>query len=174
MVYPIPIRRSDLMYEPQDKWTKEKQGNRPAFPPDQREVIMKYRFSSLDQILHSPLFDCSAPSQGPEQTDRVTRSTRLGDMRFHEACRPYYFEEEELPMLIDLFYLFYAEEHRLTRPAERLATVRLLQTAVTDKLIGRSDFAQLRKLCQGNAFVSIEAAHTYFRAIKDELNSLYD
>ena len=173
-MYPISIRRSDLKCEPQDKWTKEKQGSRPAFPPDQREAIMKYRFSSLDQILHSPLFDCSAPSQGPEQTDRVTRSTRLGDMRFHEACRPYYFEEEELPMLIDLFYLFYAEEHRLTRPAERLATVRLLQTAVTDKLIGRSDFAQLRKLCQGNAFVSIEAAHTYFRAIKDELNSLYD
>ena len=135
---------------------------------------MKYRFSSLDQILHSPLFDFSMPHQRTEQTDRATRSTRLGDMRFHEACRPYYFEEEDLPMLIDLFYLFYAEEHRMTRPEERLAPVRLLQPAVMDKLIGRSDFAQLRKICKGNAFVSMEAAQTYFRTIMDELNALYD
>lgn len=135
---------------------------------------MKYRFSSLDQILHSPLFDFSVPYQEPEQTDRATRSTRLGDMRFHEACRPYYFEEEDLPMLIDLFYLFYAEEHRMTRPEERLAPVRLLQPAVMDKLIGRSDFVQLRKSCKGNAFVSMEAAQTYFRTIIDELNALYD
>ena len=95
-------------------------------------------------------------------------------MRFHEACRPYYFEEEDLPMLIDLFYLFYAEEHRMTRPEERLAPVRLLQPAVMDKLIGRSDFAQLRKICKGNAFVSMEAVQTYFRTIMDELNALYD
>ena len=135
---------------------------------------MKYRFSSLDRILHSPLFDFSVPYQEPEQTDRVTRSTRLGDMRFHEACRPYYFEEEDLPMLIDLFYLFYAEEHRMTRPEERIAPVRLLQPAVMDKLIGRSDFAQLRKSCKGNAFVSMEAAQTYFRTIIDGLNTLYD
>ena len=135
---------------------------------------MKYRFSSLDQILHSPLFDFSMPHQRTEQTDRVTRSTRLGDMRFHEACRPYYFEEEDLPMLIDLFYLFYAEEHRMTRPEERIAPVRLLQPAVMDKLIGRSDFAQLRKSCKGNAFVSMEAAQTYFRTIIDGLNTLYD
>ena len=135
---------------------------------------MKYRFSSLDQILNSSLFDFSVPYQEPEQTDRVTRSTRFGDMRFHEACRPYYFEDEDLPMLIDLFYLFYAEEHRMTRPEERLAPVRLLQPAVMDKLIGRSDFAQLRKSCKGNAFVSMEAAQTYFRMIVDELTSLYD
>lgn len=135
---------------------------------------MKYRFSSLDQILHSPLFDFSVPYQEVERRDRVTRSTRLGDMRFHEACRPYYFENEDLPMLIDLFYLFYAEEHRMTRPEERLAPVRLLQPAVMDKLIGRSDFAQLRKSCKGNAFVSMEAAQTYFRTIIDELNALYD
>lgn len=135
---------------------------------------MKYRFSSLDQILNSPLFDFSVPYQEAEQTDRVTRSTRLGDMRFHEACRPYYLENEDLPMLIDLFYLFYAEEHRMTRPEERLAPVRLLQPAVMDKLIGRSDFAQLRKSCKGNAFVSMEAAQTYFRTIIDELNALYD
>ena len=135
---------------------------------------MKYRFSSLDQILHSPLFDFSMPHQRTEQTDRATRSTRLGDMRFHEACRPYYFEDEDLPMLIDLFYLFYAEEHRMTRPEERLAPVRLLQPAVMDKLIGRSGFAQLRKSCKGNAFVSMEAAQTYFRTIIDELNALYD
>ena len=135
---------------------------------------MKYRFSSLDRILHSPLFDLSVPYQEPEQTDRVTQSTRLGDMRFYEACRPYYFEEEDLPMLIDLFYLFYAEEHRMTRSEERIAPVRLLQPAVMDKLIGRSDFAQLRKFCKGNAFVSMEAAQTYFRTIIDELNALYD
>lgn len=135
---------------------------------------MKYRFSSLDRILHSPLFDLSVPYQEPEQTDRVTQSTRLGDMRFYEACRPYYFEEEDLPMLIDLFYLFYAEEHRMTRPEERIAPVRLLQPAVMDKLIGRSDFVQLRKICKGNAFVSMEAAQTYFRTIIDELNALYD
>ena len=119
---------------------------------------MKYRFSSLDQILHSLLFDFSMPHQRTEQTDRATRSTRLGDMRFHEACRPYYFEEEDLPMLIDLFYLFYAEEHRMTRPEERIAPVRLLQPAVMDKLIGRSGFAQLRKSCKGKAFVSMVAA----------------
>ena len=77
-------------------------------------------------------------------------------------------------MLIDLFYLFYAEEHRMTRPEERIAPVRLLQPAVMDKLIGRSDFAQLRKSCKGNAFVSMEAAQTYFRMIVDELTSLYD
>lgn len=135
---------------------------------------MKYRFSSLDQILHSPLFDFSVPYQEVERRDRVTRSTRLGDMRFHEACRPYYFEDEDLPMLIDLFYLFYAEEHRMTRPEERIAPVRLLQPAVMDKLIGRSDFAQLRKSCKGNAFVSMEAAQTYFRTIIDGLNTLYD
>ena len=58
---------------------------------------MKYRFSSLDQILHSPLFDFSASYQPPKRTDRSTRSTRLGDMDFEAASAPYDPEDDVLP-----------------------------------------------------------------------------
>ena len=38
---------------------------------------MKYRFSSLDQILHSPLFDFSAPCHRPERADHVGKLMEL-------------------------------------------------------------------------------------------------
>ncbi len=64
---------------------------------------MKYRFSSLDQILHSPLFDFSASYQPPKRTDRSTRPTRLGDMDFEAARAPYDPDVDDLLKRDDFF-----------------------------------------------------------------------
>lgn len=130
---------------------------------------MKYRFFSLDQVLHSPLFDFSAPHEATKRTDRMTRPTRLGDMDFAEASAPYYLEDENLPLLADLFHLLFAQELRLTRPDERDVYARLIQPAFSDDLLGRDDFLQLRNLCKGNAFAAIEAARAYLQAVEAAL-----
>ncbi len=96
---------------------------------------MKYRFSSLDQLLHSPLFDFSASYQPPKRTDRSTRPTRLGDMDFEAARAPYDPEDDALPLLADLFHLLFAQELRLTRSDERDVYVRLVQSAFVDDLL---------------------------------------
>ena len=96
---------------------------------------MKYRFSSLDQLLYSSLFDFSASYQPPKRTDRSTRSTRLGDMDFEAARAPYDPEDDALPLLADLFHLLFAQELRLTRSDERDVYVRLVQSAFVDDLL---------------------------------------
>lgn len=130
---------------------------------------MKYRFFSLDQVLHSPLFDFSKPYQSPKRIDRSTCPTRLGDMDFMEASKPYYIEDDVLPLLADLFHLLFAQELRLTRPDERDVYVRLVQSAFVDDLLKRDDFLQLRNLCKGNAFAAMEAARAYQQAVKSDM-----
>ena len=130
---------------------------------------MKYRFFSLDQVLHSSLFDFSKPYQPPKRTDRSTRPTRLGDMDFAEASAPYYLEDDVKPLLADLFHLLFAQELRLTRPDERDVYVRLVQSAFVDDLLKRDDFLQLRNLCKGNAFAAMEAARAYQQAVKSDM-----
>ena len=130
---------------------------------------MKYRFSSLDQILHSPLFDFSASYQPPKRTDRSTRPTRLGDMDFEAARAPYDPEDDALPLLADLFHLLFAQELRLTRSDERDVYVRLVQSAFVDDLLKRDDFLRLRSLCKGNAFAAMEAARAYQRAVQSDI-----
>ena len=130
---------------------------------------MKYRFFSLDQILHSPLFDFSKPYQPPKRTDRSTRPTRLSDMDFAKASEPYYLEDDVKPLLADLFHLLFAQELRLTHPDERDVYVRLVQSAFVDDLLKRDDFLQLRNLCKGNAFAAMEAARAYQQAIESDM-----
>lgn len=130
---------------------------------------MKYRFFSLDQVLHSPLFDFSKPYQPPKRMDRSTHPTRLGDMDFAKASAPYYLEDDVKPLLADLFHLLFAQELRLTRPDERDVYVRLVQSAFVDDLLKRDDFLQLRNLCKGNAFVVIEAARAYQQAVESDM-----
>lgn len=130
---------------------------------------MKYRFFSLDQVLHSPLFDFSNPYQPPKRTDKSTRSTRLGDMDFAEASAPYYLEDEVLPLMADLFHLLFAQELRLTHSDERDVYVRLVQSAFVDDLLKRDDFLQLRNLCKGNAFTAMEAARAYQQAVESDM-----
>lgn len=130
---------------------------------------MKYRFFSLDQVLRSPLFNFSKPYQPPKRTGRSTHPTRLGDMDFAEASAPYYLEDNDLPLLADLFHLLFAQELRLTRPDERDVYVRLVQSAFVDALLERDDFLQLRNLCKGNAFVAFEAAQAYEQAMQSEI-----
>ena len=130
---------------------------------------MKYRFFSLDQILHSPLFDFSKPYQPPKRTDRSTRPTRLSDMDFAKASEPYYLEDDVKPLRADLFHLLFAQELRLTHPDERDVYVRLVQSAFVDDLLKRDDFLQLRNLCKGNAFAAMEAARAYQQAIESDM-----
>ena len=130
---------------------------------------MKYRFSSLDQLLHSLLFDFSASYQPPKRTDRSTRPTRLGDMDFEAARAPYDPEDDVLPLLADLFHLLFAQELRLTRSDERDVYVRLVQSAFVDDLLKRDDFLRLRSLCKGNAFAAMEAARAYQRAVQSDM-----
>ena len=130
---------------------------------------MKYRFFSLDQVLHSPLFDFSKPYQPPKRTDRSTRPTRLGDMDFAEASAPYYLEDDVKPLLADLFHLLFAQKLRLTHPDERDVYVRLVQSAFVDDLLKRDDFLQLRNLCKGNAFAAMEAARAYQQAVESDM-----
>lgn len=130
---------------------------------------MKYRFFSLDQVLHSPLFDFSKPYQILKRTDRSTRPTRLGDMDFAEASEPYYLEDDVKPLLADLFHLLFAQELRLTRPDERDVYVRLVQSAFVDDLLKRDDFLQLRNLCKGNALAAMEAARAYQQAVESDM-----
>lgn len=130
---------------------------------------MKYRFFSLDQVLHSPLFDFSKPYQPPKRMDRSTHPTRLGDMDFAKASAPYYLEDDVKPLLADLFHLLFAQELRLTRPDERDVYVRLVQSAFVDDLLKRDDFLQLHNLCKGNAFVVIEAARAYQQAVESDM-----
>lgn len=130
---------------------------------------MKYRFFSLDQVLHAPLFDFSKPHQPPKRTDRSTRPTRLGDMDFAEASAPYYLEDDVKPLLADLFHLLFAQELRLTRSDERDVYVRLVQSAFVDDLLKRDDFLQVRSLCKGNAFAAMEAARAYQQAAKSDM-----
>ncbi len=130
---------------------------------------MKYRFFSLDQVLHSPLFDFSKPYQPPKRTDRSTCPTRLGDMDFAKASEPYYLEDDVKPLLADLFHLLFAQELRLTRPDERDVYVRLVQSAFVDDLLKRDDFLQLRNLCKGNALAAMEAARAYQQAVESDM-----
>lgn len=130
---------------------------------------MKYRFFSLDQVLHSPLFDFSKPYQLPKRTDRSTRPTRLGDMDFAKASEPYYLEDDVKPLLADLFHLLFAQELLLTHPNERDVYVRLVQSAFVDDLLKRDDFLQLRNLCKGNAFAAMEAARAYQQAVESDM-----
>ncbi|MGO5096858.1 vWA domain-containing protein [Agathobaculum sp. LCP25S3_E8] len=130
---------------------------------------MKYRFFSLDQVLHSPLFDFSKPYQPPKRMDRSTRPTRLGDMDFAKTSEPYYLEDDVKPLLADLFHLLFAQELRLTRTDERDVYVRLVQSAFVDDLLKRDDFLQLRNLCKGNAFAAMEAARAYQQAVESDM-----
>ena len=86
-----------------------------------------------------------------------------------EASKPYYIEDDVLPLFADLFHLLFAQELRLTRPDEREGYVRLVQSAFVDDLLKRDDFLQVRSLCKGNAFAAMEAARAYQQAVKSDM-----
>ena len=92
---------------------------------------MKYRFSSLDQILHSPLFDFSAPYQKAERTDHCTRPTRLESMVFRDACSADGLDASA-PLLADLFHLLYAQAYRWGSQNDLSPKARLVWTHLLD------------------------------------------
>lgn len=132
---------------------------------------MKYRFSSLDQILHSPLFDFSVPYQMAERTDHCTRPARLESMVFHDACNANGLDAAA-PLLADLFHLLYAQACRRGKQSSLSPKTRLVWAHLLDGMQQNAQFASLHQLCQGNDRVAIEAAHTVQQALSAAVHEI--
>lgn len=129
---------------------------------------MKYRFSTLDQILQSPLFDFSSYNK-PHYAGRSTAPLRLETQILEDI----YSNAPNEEMLSDVFHLLYADTHRFVSMENRDPYARLLRYPVLDNLMNHESFNKLRQLCMGNANISLEAAKTYLKFIEDELLKLY-
>lgn len=125
---------------------------------------MKYRFSSLDRILHSPLFDFSAPCHRPERTDHCTRPTRLESMVFHDACNANGLDAAA-PLLADLFHLLYAQDCRWGKQSSLSPKGRFVWAHLLDGMQQNAQFAALHHLCTGNESIAMQAAHTVQQAL---------
>lgn len=132
---------------------------------------MKYRFSSLDQILHSPLFDFSAPYQKAERTDHCTRPTRLESMVFHDACKANGLDVSA-PLLADLFHLLYAQAYRWGSQNDLSPKARLVWTHLLDGIQQNGQFAALHHLCQGNDSAAMQAAHVVHQALSAAVHEI--
>lgn len=132
---------------------------------------MKYRFSSLDQILHSPLFDFSAPYQKAERTDHCTRPTRLESMVFHDACKANGLDAAA-PLLADLFHLLYAQACRWGSQNALSPKARLVWAHLLDGMQQNGQFAALHHLCTGNESTAMQAAHTVQQALSAAVHEI--
>ena len=134
---------------------------------------MKYRFSSLDQVLHSPLFDFSVPYQSPSpnQVDRCTRPTRLDRMVFYDTCAANGLDAAA-PLLADLFYLLYAQAYRWGRQNALSPKARLVWAHLLDCLQQDGQFAALHHLCRGNDSAAMQAAHTVQQALSAAVHEI--
>ena len=132
---------------------------------------MKYRFSSLDQILHSPLFDFSAPYQKAERTDHCTRPTRLESMVFRDACSADGLDASA-PLLADLFHLLYAQAYRWGSQNDLSPKARLVWTHLLDGIQQNGQFAALHHLCQGNDSAAMQAAHVVQQALSAAVHEI--
>ena len=132
---------------------------------------MKYRFSSLDQIVNSPLFDLTAPYQRPERTDRCTRPTRLERMAFHDSCTANGLDAAA-PLLADLFHLLYAYTYRWGSEKELSPKARLVWAYLLDGLQDNGQFAALHHLCRGEDSAAMEAARTVRQALSEAVQGI--
>lgn len=132
---------------------------------------MKYRFSSLDQILHSPLFDFSAPYQKAERTDHRTRPTRLESMVFRDACSADGLDASA-PLLADLFHLLYAQAYRWGSQNALSPKARLVWAHLLDGMQQNAQFAALHHLCQGNDSAAMQAAHVVQQALSAAVHEI--
>ncbi len=132
---------------------------------------MKYRFSSLDQILHSPLFDFSVPYQRAERTDHCTRPTRLESMVFHDACNANGLDAAA-PLLADLFHLLYAQACCWGKQSSLSPKGRFVWAHLLDGMQQDAQFAALHHLCQGNDSAAIQAAHTVQQALSAAVHEI--
>lgn len=132
---------------------------------------MKYRFSSLDQILHSPLFDFSAPCHRPERADHCTRPTRLENMVFHDACNANGLDAAA-PLLADLFHLLHAQEYRWGKQSSLSPKARLVWAHLLDEMQQNAQFAALHHLCMGNDSAAMQAAHTVQQALSAAVHEI--
>lgn len=132
---------------------------------------MKYRFSSLDQILHSPLFDFSAPCHRPERTDHCTRLTRLESMVLHDACKANGLDAAA-PLLADLFHLLYAQACLWGSQNDLSPKTRLVWAHLLDEMQQNAQFAALHHLCTGNESAAIQAAHSVQQALSAAVHEI--
>lgn len=132
---------------------------------------MKYRFSSLDQILHSPLFDFSAPCHRPERIEHCTRPTRLESMVFHDACNANGLDTAA-PLLADLFHLLYTQVYRWGSQNDLSPKARLAWAHLLDEMQKNALFAALHHLCMGNESAAMQAAHTVQQAISAAVHEI--
>ena len=132
---------------------------------------MKYRFSSLDQIVNSPLFNLTAPYQRPERMDRCTRPTRLERMAFHDSCTANGLDAAA-PLLADLFHLLYAYTYRWGSEKELSPKARLVWAYLLDGLQDNGQFAALHHLCRGEDSAAMEAARTVRQALSEAVQGL--
>lgn len=132
---------------------------------------MKYRFSSLDQILHSPLFDFSAPCHRPERIDHCTRPTRLESMVLHDACQANGLDTAA-PLLADLFHLLYTQVYRWGSQNDLSPKARLVWTHLLDGIQQNGQFAALHHLCQGNDSAAMQAAHVVQQALSAAVHEI--
>ena len=132
---------------------------------------MKYRFSSLDQILHSPLFDFSAPCHRPERADHCTRPTRLESIVFHDACQANGLDAAA-PLLADLFHLLYAQACRWGKQSSLSPKARLVWAQLLGGIQQNGQFAALHHLCQGNDSAAMQAAHVVQQALSAAVHEI--
>ena len=132
---------------------------------------MKYRFSSLDQIVNSPLFNLTAPYQRPERMDRCTRPTRLERMAFHDSCTANGLDAAA-PLLADLFHLLYAYTYRWGSEKELSPKARLVWAYLLDGLQDNGQFAALHHLCRGEDSAAMEAARTVRQALSEAVQGI--
>ena len=132
---------------------------------------MKYRFSSLDQILHSPLFDFSAPCHRPERIDHCTRPTRLESMVLHDACQANGLDTAT-PLLADLRHLLYAAVDNSGSQNDLSPKARLAWAHLLDEMQKNALFAALHHLCMGNESAAMQAAHTVQQALSAAVHEI--
>lgn len=132
---------------------------------------MKYRFSSLDQVLRSPLFDFSQPYHTPVRTDRCTRPARLEDMIFRDACAADGLDPAA-PLLADAFHLLFAQAHRQADSSMLSPVARTVWSGLLDHLQQDGQFAALHQLCLGNEAAALAAAHIWQQEIAPAVHAM--
>ena len=132
---------------------------------------MKYRFSSLDQVLRSPLFDFFQPYHPPVRTDRCTRPARLENMIFRDACAADGLDPAA-PLLADAFHLLFSQAHRQPDSSMLSPIARTVWSGLLDHLLQNEQFAALHQLCLGNEAAALAAAHIWQQEIAPAVHAM--
>ena len=130
---------------------------------------MKYRFTSREQVLQSPLFDFSAPADPLLFSDRCTHSTRLEDMVYHDLRGA---DKAAYNLLQDTFQMLYTHKLDLVEPEKQTTYAREFSRYMLLRLTMDGGYPELKATCTGNDNAAYEAAVTFTTAIADQMKQL--